>query len=132
MRVQVDAGGKSGAAVLQMDMGILKARQHQPAPGIDQSGAPIGRFPDLPVAADRRDPAVINGYCGGARPQLVHASNVGIEDDPVPVQRSYSYGSISFLAAEHQPPGAAVKLDVPMQPVKSVGCPKYRAGIAGM
>ena len=82
-RFQVGAGGELGAAVLQVDMGVLEPRQDQPAAGVDLAGAPVGERPDLGVLAERQDAAAAGGQRPRPRSRRIHGADVGVEQDQV-------------------------------------------------
>lgn len=80
---QVDIESVAGAGVLQMDMRVLKARQHQPSTSIDDPGFAVAQRADVGIVADRKDACAADRHGAGARPQRIKRPYVPVENDDV-------------------------------------------------
>ncbi len=78
---EVDTQRPVGAAVLQMDMGVLEARQQQPAAGIDDPGPRPRERARIAIIADPDDATLPRRQRPHPRLQRIHGADVGIDDD---------------------------------------------------
>jgi len=73
----------AGAAFLQMDVRVLKARQHQAPTRIDHAGRRRRQRADLRVVAERHDASSACCERRHARLQRIHGADVAVDDDEV-------------------------------------------------
>ncbi len=69
------------AAVLQMDVGVLKAGQDEVATGIDDASSGAGKRRDLGGGADGGDAPVDDSQGSNARGERIHGADIGVGDN---------------------------------------------------
>ena len=69
------------AAILQMNVSILKTRQYQAPAGINNARGFSSEGADFSYGAQSRNPAIRDGQSRGAWCQGIHRADVGIDDD---------------------------------------------------